>query len=72
MALGRKLQGHYAYYGVTGNMRSLQLFAYEVSKAWRYWLARRSGHAKGSWEWFHRLLVRLPLPAPRIVHRATW
>lgn len=71
-ALSRKMRGHYAYYGVTGNMRSLQCFANEVGKAWRYWLARRSGHAKGTWEWFHRLLVRLPLPPPRIVHRATW
>ncbi len=71
-ALGRKMQGHYAYYGVTGNMRSLKQFAYKVAESWRYWLARRSGHAQRTWEWFHHLLRRWPLPGPRIVHRATW
>jgi RNA-directed DNA polymerase len=71
-ALCRKMQGHYAYYGVTGNNRSLACFAYEVKYAWRNWLARRSGHAKRTWEWFHQLLRRLPLPNPRIVHKATW
>lgn len=70
-ALCRKVQGHYAYYGVTGNGRSLGLFEREVAKAWRYWLARRSGHAKRTWEWFNSLLKRLPLPRPRIVHKAT-
>ena len=36
-----------------------------------HWLARRSGHAKRTWAWFHRLLRRWPLPSPRIVHRAS-
>jgi len=71
-ALCRTLKGHYAYYGVTGNSRSLQGFAYETAAAWRYWLARRSGHAKSSWEWFHRFLRHWPLPNPRVVHAATW
>ena len=50
----------------------LKQFAYKVAESWRYWLARRSGHAKRTWEWFHHLLRRWPLPGPRIVHRATW
>ena len=40
-ALRRKILGHYAYYGVTGNMRRLLAFRDEVQRAWRKWLNRR-------------------------------
>ncbi len=68
--LSNKLRGHYAYYGVTGNYRSLKRFYFEVGKSWRRWLNRRSGHGHRTWQWFNQLLLRLPLPAPRIVHTA--
>jgi group II intron reverse transcriptase/maturase len=67
-ALGRKLQGHYAYYGITGNARALQRFCYEVTHVWRKWLDRRSQRARMSWSTFRRLLQRYPLPPPRVVH----
>jgi RNA-directed DNA polymerase len=64
-----KVRGHYAYYGITGNMRSLQLFQLGVRRGWRDWLSRRSQRAFMSWNWFgHRLLSRYPLPPAVIVH----
>ena len=67
--LSRKLKGHYAYYGVSHNYRSVDLFRYQVSRAWQYWLNRRSNRAKMNWEKFRLLLTHHPLPAARIVHR---
>ncbi len=66
--LSRKLLGHYAYYGITGNARALARFAHEVPRVWRKWLGRRSQRAKMTWERFKRLLQRYPLPPPRVVH----
>ena len=66
--LRRKLQGHYAYYGITGNARALARFLYEVRRLWRKWLNRRSWHAGMSWDKFAQLTVRYPLPPPRVVH----
>ena len=66
--LGRKLQGHYAYYGITGNAAALLRFRHEVQGLWRKWLSRRSRAARLPWEVFHRLLARYPLPAVRVVH----
>jgi len=67
-ALSRKLRGHYAYYGITGNVRALARFLYEVERLWRKWLNRRSWHARMNWAKFARLRVRYPLPPPRVVH----
>ncbi len=66
--LTKKLRGHYAYYGITGNARSLSRFLHEVERVWRYWLNRRSSRAKMLWERFCSLLRRYPLPPIRIVH----
>jgi group II intron reverse transcriptase/maturase len=68
LELSRKLLGHYAYYGITGNVRALSCFLHEVERAWRYWLNRRSARAKMVWERFRRLLQHHPLPPVRIVH----
>lgn len=67
--LASKLRGHYAYYGLKGNIDSLQRFAYAVRRTWRNWLDRRSQRARMSWERFNQLLLRFPLPKPRIMHR---
>ena len=34
-ALSRKLRGHYAYYGITGNFQALNRFRFEVERLWR-------------------------------------
>jgi RNA-directed DNA polymerase len=68
-ALCRKVQGHYGFYGITFNGRSLNRFYDQVKRAWRKWLDRRSRKRDMPWERFNRLLERYPLPKPRIVHR---
>jgi RNA-directed DNA polymerase len=67
--LGLKLKGHYGYYGITGNSRSLQAFRRRVIRIWRFWLDRRS-RDRGAmpWERMHRLLNVWYLPPARVVH----
>jgi RNA-directed DNA polymerase len=48
-ALSRKLESHYAYYGITGNVRALGRFLRELERLWRKWLNRRSRHARMTW-----------------------
>jgi len=67
-ALGRKLRGHYAYYGVTGNADALGEFLFRVRQRWRKWLSTRSQRGKLSWRRFMAIEARHPLPRPRIVH----
>jgi group II intron reverse transcriptase/maturase len=66
--LSAVLRGHYAYYGITGNSRSLGNFRHQASRVWHFVLARRSQRRRMSWERFNQLLQVFPLPAPRIVH----
>lgn len=66
LVLSSKLRGHYGYYGITGNMRSVSLFRRFVERIWRYWLNRRSHKARMTWERFAALLSRYPLPAARL------
>jgi group II intron reverse transcriptase/maturase len=66
--LSLKLRGHYAYYGITGNAKSLNSFLFEVTRSWRKWLMRRSRGQYIAWEKFLRLLQRYPLPPARVVH----
>ena len=70
-ALEQRLRGHYAYFGLTGNSRSLQNVFQAVRRSWRKWLGRRSGKAKRSWEWYMNLSGYYPLPPPRVVHSVT-
>jgi len=67
-ALCRKLQGHYAYYGLTGNYAALRCFWQGVGRRWKKWLSRRSQRAYLDWVRFRRLLERYPLPRPVVVH----
>ena len=69
LELVRKLRGHFAYYGVTGNRESLARFRWEVQRIWRKWLSRRSQRARITWDKFTELLKRFSLPPPRVVHR---
>jgi RNA-directed DNA polymerase len=67
--LSAKLKGHYAYYGITGNMRQLGRYGSEVQRLWRKWLERRTRSKRLTWARFRALLARYPLPSPRIIHR---
>ena len=66
--MSRKLQGHYAYYGITGNSRALSRFRYEAERLWRKWLGRRSWSGRMTWERFDCLRDDYPLPPARAVH----
>ena len=66
--LCEKVRGHYAYYGITGNFRSLGKFFYQVYCCWQRWLNRRKNKRNFIWEKFNRLRDRMPLPSPKIVH----
>ena len=65
LALKRKLAGHFAYFGVTGNCNALISLRFRVIAVWWKWLGRRSQRTL-SWEKMLRLLARYPLPEPRI------
>jgi group II intron reverse transcriptase/maturase len=66
--LGRKLKGHFGYYGITGNMRALQRFRWGVIGIWCKWLGRR-GDPKGMpWSRMRQLLEFFYIPPARIVH----
>jgi len=67
-SLSRKLMGHYQFYGITCNWRSLSSFHEAVKRSWRKWLDRRSRNKDMPWERFERLLKRYPLPRSRITH----
>jgi RNA-directed DNA polymerase len=69
--LARKLKGHCAYYGITGNGRHLWLFRSFMLRIWRIWLSRRSQRARLKWDAFHRLLERYPMP-PAIVVKSVF
>jgi RNA-directed DNA polymerase len=68
--LNQQLQGHYAYYGVTGNFSSLKSYQELVKRIWRYWLNRRNRERSLTWAMMGRLLQRYPLARPRIVRKA--
>ena len=67
IALRRKLLGHYAYFGITGNARALESYLHETRRIWHKWLARRGGR-RFTWSRFGQMLERYPLPAVRVVH----
>jgi len=73
------LIGHYRYYGVNENSRSLWNFRCEVTKILFKWLNRRSQRKSFGWNKFNQLLKWHPLPVPRIynnlyniAHRSEW
>jgi RNA-directed DNA polymerase len=64
-----KLRGHYAYYGVTDNSKSISNFSFEVKQTLFKWLNRRGKRGCYTWDKFELLLSRFPLPEPRIMVR---
>jgi group II intron reverse transcriptase/maturase len=64
--LCQRLRGHYNYFGVNGNTRSLQKLRILVERAWYRWLRRRSQRTRLTWQRFGGLLKVFPLPTPRV------
>ena len=64
--LNRFLRGHYAYYGIAGNIRALQRVYRAVERYWYKMLCSRSRKGSFPWAVFHRIKVRFPLQQPRL------
>jgi len=65
-ALVRRIQGHFNYYGVNENHRSLSILVHHVQRAWYKWLNRRSQRSRLNWERFEDLKRDYPFPGPRV------
>jgi RNA-directed DNA polymerase len=65
--LRRVVQGHYNYYGVPGNLRSLKSFQTQVERSWFRALRRRSQRHRLTWARC-RSLAKQWIPTPRVVH----
>ena len=65
--LNARLRGHYNYYGVQGNSRSLNRFFHWAMDCTFKWLNRRGGKQSSyTWEQFTRLLDRVKIARPCI------
>jgi group II intron reverse transcriptase/maturase len=62
-----KLQGHAAYYGISGNAAALARYRHEVERTWLRWLARRNQRGL-RWPEAVRLLRTHRLPTLRLRH----
>jgi RNA-directed DNA polymerase len=66
--LGSKLRGHFEYYGVSENYRSIFKFYKLAIRLAKKWLNRRSQKRKMNWQKMNQYLLLYPLPKPRIRH----
>jgi len=64
--LNRKIIGHYRYYGINGNYRSLNKFYNYVEKALYRMLSRRSQRRWLNWERFNKKLKHKPIMKPQL------
>jgi group II intron reverse transcriptase/maturase len=66
--LKAKITGHYAYYGISLNYRSIAKYFVRVLEVWRRWLNHRGGKRSYNCETFRDCLKDWSLPKPRIMH----
>jgi hypothetical protein len=64
--LNLKLRGHYQYYGITDNSRSIESFLFKTRWMLFKWLNRRSQKRSYTWEGFMEMLKIFPITKPRI------
>ena len=67
--LRAKMLGHYNYFGINGNIRSIQSFYKGAKRLVFKWMNRRSQRKSMNWKEFERYLDRDPLPPPKIYQR---
>jgi RNA-directed DNA polymerase len=65
-SLCRRINGHFNYFGVNGNLRSLDRLLRAAERAWHKWLNRRSNRTRLNWQRFRDLLRAFPLPRPGV------
>src|ERR1700756_2630187 len=64
--LNQMLRGHYAYYGIAGNIRALQRVHRAVERYWRKMLSSRSWQGQVWWKQFQQIKERFPLLRPKL------
>jgi hypothetical protein len=64
--LNQMLRGHYAYYGIAGNIRALQRVHRAVERYWRKMLSSRSWQGEVWWKQFQQIKERFPLLRPKL------
>ena len=64
--VGRKLTGHYNYFGITDNYHSICKFYYRSLQILFKWLNKRSQRKSYTKEEFKELLIKYNIPKPRI------
>jgi group II intron reverse transcriptase/maturase len=60
------LRGHYAYYGMGGNLRTLHRLHRSCKRCWRKMLSSRSQRGRLTWEKFQKIEKTFPLWRPRL------
>jgi len=65
--LRQKLQGHWNYYGVSGNCKMLEKYYKQVCHNVFKWLNRRSQRKSCNWMGFSKMLDQFRVPRPRII-----
>lgn len=66
--LSAKLRGHYEYYGVSENYRSIDKFYKLAIRLAKKWMNRRSQKRGMNWQKMNDYLLLYPLPKPWIRH----
>ena len=68
--INAKLRGHYGYYGVTFNSRSIGSYYLQTKRKLQKWLNRRGGKEVWAWEKVKALTtIWMPLERPKIYHK---
>jgi len=65
--LKQKLQGHFNYYGVSGNCEMLRKFRWHACQIVFKWLNRRSQKKSCNWAGFREMLSYFKIPTPKII-----
>lgn len=69
-----KLQGHYNYYGLSGNIEEMKRYYRNTQGRIFYWFNKKSDKRRWNVEEFRRYLLRYPLPEPKLTYALynTW
>lgn len=66
LKINQMLQGHYAYYGMAGNMRCLNKVYAAAVTYWRKVLSKRSQKSYITWEEYRHIRTLFPLKRPKL------
>jgi RNA-directed DNA polymerase len=63
---GQKLQGHFNYYGVSGNAEMLKRFFRQSYRIVFMWLNRRTQKKSCNWTGLSEMLAHFRIPRPKL------